>query len=569
MTTALAPASRTAVTDYARAVLAGEIIAGELVRKQCARHLNDLETGGARGLRFSESKAAWAIEFFPRLCRHYKGEWAGKPIQLEPWQMFIIGSIFGWLRADGNRRFRTAYVEIPRKNGKSTLAAGLGILLAFFDGEAGAEVYSAATKRDQAKIVWGDARQMVRRSPTIRKKVRILAANLSDPGTASKFEPLGADANNLDGLNAHGKIIDELHAHKTRDVWDVLETSSGSRRQPLTLAITTAGFDRHSVCWEQRDYAVRILENVIADDSVFAYIATIDEGDDWRDPAAWAKANPNLNVSVKFDYLETECKKAQESPGKQNAFKRLHLDIWTEAAVRWLDLDVYDRNVDEPAPPDVLKTRPCYAGLDLSNTQDLTALELYFPDPAGEGGDWLHWYFVPEDNIRRRAERDRVPYDVWAQQGYITATPGNVVDYGHIRQTLLDLVLEGYQIQEIGYDPWNALSLILDLQEDGFTCIPVIQRFTTLTTPTKEYERLLIAGRFRLGRNPVHRWAASNVTIDTDAAENIKPSKKKSRERIDPISASIAALDRTIRHEAAPGDGIYIPGLDDDEEEQT
>jgi phage terminase large subunit-like protein len=562
----MAPASsRTSVTDYARGVVAGAIIAGAYVRRACQRHLDDLRQAEDRGLVFDVGAATWAIDFFPRLCRHSKGEWAGQPLELEPWQKFVIGSIFGWKKlSDGTRRFRLAYVEIPRKNGKSTLAAGIGLLLAFFDNEAGAEVYSAATKRDQAIIVWLDAKRMAQHSPTIRQTVRILSLNLSDPSTDSKFEPLGADANNLDGLNAHGKIIDELHAHKTRAVWDVLETSSGSRRQPLTLAITTAGFDRHSICWEQHDYGVRLLEGILEDDSTFVYIATVDEGDDWRDPRAWAKANPNLDVSLKLDFLESECKKAQESPGKQNAFKRLHLNIWTEQSVRWLDIDVYDRNNSEPAPPAVLKQRQAYAGIDLSNTQDLTALELYFPDGEG-GGDWLHWYFCPEDNIRKRADRDRVPYDRWRDEGYLIPTPGNVIDYGFIRQVLLDLVLEGYQIAEIGYDPWNAISLVLDLQEDGFTCVPVLQRYTTLSIPSKELERLLIAGRFRIGHNPINRWAASNVTIETDAAENIKPSKRKSTERIDPIMAMIFALDRQLRHENPGEPGLYVLGADEEE----
>jgi phage terminase large subunit-like protein len=536
------------VTSYADDVVTGRVVAGRLVRLAAERHLRDLDHGAERGLRFDEESAQWAIDFFPNLCKHSKGEWAGKPLELAPWQAFIIGSIFGWKRVDDDRRrFRVAYAELPRKNGKSTIAAGVGNLLAFFDDEPGAEVYAAATKRDQAKIVWGDARLMVMASPNIRKRVRVLTGNLNDPHTGSKFEPLGADADSMDGLNIHGAVIDELHAHKTRAMWDVIQTASGSRRQPLTFCITTAGFDRHSVCWEQHDYGIKVLENVFEDDTFFSFIASIDDGDDWTDPAVWSKANPNLGVSIKPEFLERLCAKAQQVPAEQNAFLRLHLDVWTEQATRWLDMAVWDENCEEPADVDELKQRSCYAGLDLSSNTDLTALELYFPDGA-DGGDWLHYYFVPEDNMRRRAERDRVPFEVWARDGFITATPGNVVDYDFIRTKLNELVDEGFNIREVAYDPWNATQLVTDLQADGFTCVPIRQGFASLSAPTKELEKMLLARALRIGRNPVTRWAASNVTVEADSAGNIKPSKAKSTERIDPIVAMVQAVDRATRN---------------------
>ena len=541
------------------AVLAGSVVAGHLVRQACERHMRDLESG--EGIYFDADEAQKAIRFFGFL-NHSKGEWAGTPLHLEPWEEFIVGSLFGWVREDGSRRFRVAYVEVPRKNGKSLLAAGVALLLAFFDDEGGAEVYAAATKRDQAKIVWLDARAMVLASPHLRKRITVpktekAVGSMFVESTRSKFEPLGADADSTDGLNVHGVIVDELHAHKTRSMWDVLQTATGARRQPLTFAITTAGYDRHSVCWEQHHYGEQLLARIFEDDTFFAYIATLDPGDDWADPGVWAKANPNFGVSVKPDDLARKAEKAKQVPAEQNAFLRLHLNVWTEQATRWLDMDVWDENAfatDDEGEPivvdrEALKGRPCYAGADLSTTTDLTAVELYFPDEGGEGGEWLHFYFVPEDNLRRRAERDRVPYDVWREQGHIIATPGNVVDYEYIRELLNSLVEEGFDIREFAYDPWNATGLVTGLMADGFTCIPVRQGFASLSAPTKEFEKLLLARSMRHGGHPVTRWAASNVVVEQDPAGNMKPSKKLATERIDPIVAMIMAVDRASRHE--------------------
>lgn len=578
-------------TQYAVDVAGGKIIAGKYVRLACERHLSDLDGGHERGLWFDVAAASRAVGFFGFL-KHSKGEWAGRPLTLRPWQAFIIGCLFGWMREYGQcasceawavldplgrqitcgnpdcvalpsapaktawvRRFRTAYEEIARKNGKSTLAAGVGLLLAFFDDEPGAEVYAAATKRDQAKIVWGEAARMVKASVALNKRITLLTSNMHVLTRAQKFEPLGADNDSTDGLNIHGAIVDELHAHKTRSMVDVLETATGARRQPLINYITTAGYDRHSVCWEKHDYGVKVLEGVFEDDSYFAFIAALDIDDDWTDPANLAKANPNLGVSVKLDDLMMKCDRAKQVPGQQNAFRRLHGNVWTEQAERWLDIAVYDENTDEP-DPDELKGRPGYAGLDLSSTTDLTALEIYFPDEAGEGGAWLSFYFVPAENIRRRAERDGVPYDVWRDQGFIVPTEGNVVDYDFLREKLNSLVDDGYEIQEVAYDPWNATQLVTNLMSDGFTCVPIRQGFASLAAPTKEFEKLLLARRFRMGKNPVTRWAASNVAVEQDAAGNLKPSKKKSTERIDPMVAKIMALDRATRHEDE-GDSKY------------
>lgn len=562
--------TRSPVTAYAEEVTAGRVLCNKLVRQAAERHLRDLETGHLRGLYFDEQAADLALAFFGFL-RHYKGKWAGQPLILEPWQQFIVGSIFGWKGADdGLRRFRNAYIEIPRKNGKSLLAAGIGLLLAFFDGEGGAEVYAAATKRDQAKIVWGDAKMMVAASTALRNRITSLTNNLNNPRTASKFEPLGADGDSMDGLNIHGAIVDELHAHKQRRIWDVIATATGARSQPLIFAITTAGFDRLTVCWEQHHYCEQVLGQIVDDDTLFAYIATIDEGDDWTDPETWRKANPNYGVSVNIDDLQRKCDRAKAIPGEVNAFLRLHLDVWTEQATRWLPMDAWDECAGPLTHEEMraeLAGRECWAGADLSNRIDLTCITLWFP---GEDGsvDVLTFPFVPEDRIFERSQRDRVPYDHWRDQGFITATEGSAIDQAFIRDFVNDLAAE-FQIREVGFDPFTATQFAIQLGQDGLTCVPIRQGFLTLTEPTKELERLVVTRKIRHGGHPVLRWAASNVAVSTDPAGNIKPDKAHSTERIDPIASLVNAGARAlvyIQQEVNDWHGIYIPGMFDEQD---
>jgi phage terminase large subunit-like protein len=359
------------VTGYARAVTERRTVSNRLVRLACARHLDDLGSDGSRGLHFHPQAAQHAIDFFGFL-RHSKGEWAGQTFTLAPWQAFVVGSLFGWQRMDGLRRFRTAYCAVPRKNGKSTLSAGIGLYLLVADGEQGAEIYSAATTRDQARIVFDEAKRMVGSSPAL-KRVSVLINNLNVEASASRFMPLSADASSMDGLNVHGAIIDELHAHRTRHVVDVLETATGARRQPLLFEITTAGYDRHSICFEHHDYAIKLLEGVLQDDSWFAYIASADENDDWTNQKVWRKANPSFGISVKADDLARKAEKAIALPGAQNAFRRMHLNEWTEQAERWIDIGAWDA-CDGQVNLEHLRGRTCFGGLDLSTTTDVTAL---------------------------------------------------------------------------------------------------------------------------------------------------------------------------------------------------
>ena len=363
--------------------------------------------------------------------------------------------------------------------------------------------------------------------------------------------PLSSDASSMDGLNVHGAIIDELHAHRTRHVVDVLDTATGARRQPLLFEITTAGYDRHSICFEHHDYSIKVLQGIVRDDAWFAFIAAADENDDWTDPAVWRKANPNFGLSVKQDDLARKAEKAIALPGAQNAFRRMHLNEWTEQAERWIDLAAWDACAGAVSL-ELLRGRPCFGGLDLSTATDVTALAWVFP-PHHDDDLWrvLSRYFVPAEHLRKRAERDRVPYDLWAAEGFIEATPGNVVDYGAIEQRILtDSAL--FQVKDIAYDPWNATHIALRLQDEGATMVEFRQGFRSMSAPTRELEKLIVSKKLAHGANPVTRWMAANVAVAQDPAGNLKPAKDKSTERIDGIVALIMALGRAMLPQEAP-----------------
>jgi phage terminase large subunit-like protein len=544
------------ISGYARRIVSGKIPACSFIKLACERHLSDLAKYRASSKRskyyFDKDLARKAIDFYP-LLKHSKGEWAGQPFELSDFQQFCEGSLEGWRRRkDGLRRFRNAYIEIPRKNGKTTWAAGRAIKHAFGDKEPGAEVYVAATKRDQAKLAWEEAKRMVQSTPTLKKRVTVLrgVSNLNIAEKSQKLEPLGADADTLDGLNIHAAVIDEVHAHKNRAMVDVLETATGARRQPMLFYITTAGYDRNSVCWELHDYSIKVLQGVVDDDTWFAYIATIDEGDDWKDPKVWAKANPNLGVSVKVDDLRLKCDKAKELPAAQNAFRQKHLDEWTEQSVRWFSLHLWD-SCEDPREERELDGESCFAGLDLAITRDISALVLAFPDDGAF--DTVARFWIPEENMRDRVRRDRVPYDVWVDQGWMVTTPGDVTDYAFIRQEINKLAKQ-YQVQALAYDPWNATQLAIQLQDDGANMIEFRQGYVSMNEPCKQLERLITSGKIRHGGNPVLRWMASNVTVKPDPQQNIKIDKADSqRNRVDGIVALTMAIGCWLRQEEIEG----------------
>ena len=437
---------------------------------------------------FSAEAANRTINFFERVLVHIDGEWAGKPFLLMDWQRSMLERLFGTLNEDGTRQYRTCYCEIPRKNGKSETAAGIALYLLFADGEEGAQVYGAAGDRDQASIVYRVAAEMVRRSPVLAKRAKVLDSvkRVVVPQSASFYRAIPADAAGSHGFNASGVIVDEVHVQPNRDLIDVLNTSTGARRQPLTFHITTAGYDQHSICWELHDYALKVKSGVIEDPTFLPVVYCAEETDDWTAPATWHKANPSLGVTVKTDYLEREAKRAQETPAYENTFRRLHLNQWTRQETRWLPLEKWDAcagAVDAPS----LKGQRCWAGLDLASTEDITALVLAFPDEGG-GYDVLPFFWIPEDTIEKRSRRDRVPYDVWARQGLVYTTPGNACDYAFIRARLNELA-EQFDIVDIGLDPWNARQLGGELMEDGFEIVDFRQGYASMSAPTKELLR--------------------------------------------------------------------------------
>ncbi len=556
---------------YIRDVVGGKIVVCKWVRLCVERHLRDLDDvkcGRRTDIRFDRKAAGRVIDFF-KFLRHFKGEWAGEMFVLQPWQQFILWVVFGWkIKVEGFwvRRFRTVYLEEGRKNGKSTMLAGVGLYLFLADDEPGAEIFTVATKRDQAIIVHNAATNMVKASPSLRKKITVYKNNLSIALTNSKYEPLGADANTMDGLNPHAVIIDELHAHKSGEVWDIMETATGARRQPLQFAITTAGYDRESICWEQHEYVEKILKGVIEDDSYFGIIFTLDEGDEWDDEKCWIKANPNLGVSVKLDKMRNDCKKAQELPSRQNTFKRKHLNLWTANETKWLDSVLWDRCGAKKLNRYDLEGRKCYGGLDLASSIATASFALVFPpEKEGERFKFLFRFWIPEDNMVERCKRDRVPYDVWCDQGWMTATPGNVIDYAHIIYAIQEDA-EFFDLAEIAYDPWGSTKIMQDLQGLGFEdpienkhaarrLIRFRQGYGSLSGPSKEFEKMILSGQFEHEGNPVMRWMIDNVIIKMDPSGNIKPDKSKSRLMIDGVVAGVMALARGL--EGHGGRSVY------------
>jgi phage terminase large subunit-like protein len=509
-----------------------------------------MSEGAGAGFYFDQRAAEMAIRFFERVIVHTKGDFAGKPFELQPWQRDqIIAPLFGWKRPDGSRRYRRAYMELPRKSGKSTIASGVALLLLLADNEAGAEIYSAAADREQARIVFEQAKAFVEQSPILSREVAVYRNYLKAKRGGGEYKAISADAMTKHGYNASGIVFDELHSQPNRELWDVLTTSMGARRQPLLLAITTAGFDRTSICWEQHEHATRVLADPAFDTEYFAYIAAAPETADWTDPAVWRLANPNLGITVAESYIAAECKRAQSSPAFANTFKRLYLNIWTSVESRWLN--EFDWRKCGAELPD-LRGRKCYGGLDLASTIDIAALVLVFPPiTAGEPVWLLPSFWIPADNMRARELRDRVPYGAWQQAGHLRATAGNVIDYSQIEADIIALAAT-YQIEEIAYDKWNASAIVQRLAAADLKMIEMGQGFASMTAPTKELERLILSAGVGHGGQPVLAWMAANCMTEQDAAGNIKPSKARSRQKIDGIVAAIMGIDRITRHTSAP-----------------
>ncbi|MCP4616632.1 MAG: terminase large subunit [Bradyrhizobium sp.] len=521
---------------------------GELERQAYDRHAADLRGGKERGLYFDDRASQRAIGFIETYCRHSKGEWSGKQFILEGWQRFLVGSLFGWHRADGTRRFRLCYIQLARKNGKTQLLAAIGLYLLVADSEPGSEVYSAATKRDQAKIMFDEAAKMVRGSPSLASRLEVVGGrpqsrsnNICCVRLNSKFEPLSSDRDSQDGLNIHGALIDELHRHRDGEMFDVLETGTGARRQPIIAAITTPGTGQSGICHEQRVHSGQVLDGTVQDDAYLAYVCEPDDGADWADEASWEQGNPNIDVSVKRDQLREKCKRAQGSPARQNMFRRLHCGQWTEQVDRWLDMDRWSA-CGGAIDPATLRGRACYGGLDLASTTDLAAFVLDFPPTADGPHVLLAWCWCPEDNLDERTRNEETLFRQWIASGDLEATDGNVINYAVIRETINDAARQ-FDLRQIGYDPWNATQLATQLQdEDGLDLVKMRQGVGGMSGPCKEFEKLVRSGELAHGDHPVMRWCANNIGMYTDGNDNIKPSRTNSGGRIDLIVAGVMAV---------------------------
>ena len=507
---------------------------------------------------YDEAKANRAVMFIENLC-HTKGKWAGKRFWLFPWQEQIVRDIFGIVKEDGNRQFRTAYVEIGKKNGKSELAAAIALYLLFADNEPSAEVYGAAADRQQASIVFDVANQMVKMSPALMKRSKIMAAGkrIVNYSNAGFYQVLSAEVGTKHGLNVSGLVLDEVHAQPNRKLYDVLTKGSGdAREQPLFFLITTAGTDRESICYELHSKALDILEGRKIDYTFYPVVYGLTDEDDWHDEANWYKANPSLGHTIKIERVREAYREAMDNPAEENVFKQLRLNMWVASLTRFIPEHIYELG-NQPIDMEALKGRDCYGGLDLSSTGDITAFVLMFP-PRDENEKYimLPFFWIPEDTIPIRVRRASVPYDVWHQQGYLMATDGNVIHYGFIEKFIEDLGKQ-YHILEIAFDRWGATQMTQDLEDMGFTVVPFGQGFKDMSPPTKEFYKLLMEGNIIHGGNPIMSWMAGNVVVERDPAENIKPTKAKSPEKIDGIVAAIMALDRCIRNANSKLTSIY------------
>lgn len=544
--------------------MAGEILACRWVQRACQRQLDDLARfkGKASPYRFNPKLTdKVGRSFLPadNLCAfierlpHVKGPLAGDSIRLEPWQAFILTTVFGWVKPDGTRRFRRSYIEVPRGNAKSTLSSAVGLYMLTADREGGAEVYSLATTRDQARIVFGDAQMMARRSSGFRSRfdVNVGAHNIHVLASGSKFEALSAEGSTLDGLNIHFGCVDELHAHKTRTVYDVVETGTGKRDNSLLWVITTAGSNRSGICYEVRTFVSKVLENVVADDTQFGIIYGLDDGDDWTSEDALIKANPNWGISVRPEVLGPLQAKAMQLPSAVNNFKTKHLNEWVNADTAWMDMRAWDACADAGLDLDTFAGQPCWVGLDLASKTDIAALILLFAHPEITDAFVVFGkYYLPEDTVSSSANSQ---YSGWMRTGRLTVTPGNVIDFSWIEADLIDFASR-FEIQSVAFDPFQATQLSTRMMAEGLPMIEVRPTVLNFSEPMKTLEALVLQRKLAHDGDPVLGWMASNVVAHLDAKDNIYPRKERAENKIDGIVALIMALSRAIK----PGDSVVL-----------
>jgi phage terminase large subunit-like protein len=528
--------------QWALDVVNGEEMACSYIILACQRYFNDLENAQAKGIEFSIDSALHVIEFFQLFIKHSKGDFAGLDFILEPWQEFQLWNLFGMLRRDVHgvrRRFRTSYTEIPRKNGKTTLAAGISLYTAFADGEMVAENYFAATKKDQARIGFDEAQRMVKQSPALKRHMKVQSNSIFDKKTQSKIMPLSSDVNSLDALNIHCGIIDELHAHKTDEIVNVLRTSTGSRKQPLIYEITTAGQNEQSVCYDHRQYTIDVLNQKLEDDSWFGMIFTLDDGDDWKDPAVWKKANPNLGVSKKAYYMEEQVKEAINRETYQNTVKRLDFNIWGGVTARWLPENIWIKRKAKISQEDLLAHFECTAGLDIASTRDFNSLGLCWWNETDYHLSARVW--CPKAMVDDRVKRQNVGFETWVNKGWIKAVPGNIMDSTTIGQDVITYCID-YAVISMAYDRALGYSgLIQSVVAAGIETHPQSQAITDMSEPSKMLEKMLVGDLAGTDGSPVLDWMLGNVHLYTDPNGNIKLNKGKSQDKIDgPVSIVMA-----------------------------
>ena len=503
---------------------------------------------------FDEAKAQRAVEFI-RCLKHTKGRWRGQAFDLLPWQETIIRDVFGTVKEDGFRQYNTAYVEIPKKNGKSELAAGVALYMTCGDNEWGAEVYGCASDRQQASIVFDVAVDMVEQCPALKRRIKPVMSvkRLVYKPTNSFYQVLSAEAYTKHGLNVHAVIFDELHSQPNRELFDVMTKGSGdARTQPLFFLITTAGTDRHSVCFEQHQKAEDILCGRKVDPTFYPVIYGAADDADWTSEEVWYRANPSLGHTIDIGKVRNACLSARDNPAEENIFRQLRLNQWVKQSTRWMQMEKWDACAF-PVDEGELLGRECYGGLDLSSSIDITAFVLVFPPRDDtEKYVFLPYFWIPEENMVRRVRRDHVPYDVWEKQGFLETTEGDVIHYGFIESFIEDLG-KRFHIKEIAFDRWGAVQMVQNLEGLGFTVVPFGQGFKDMSPPTKRLMELVLERNVAHGGHPVLRWMMDNIFVRTDPAGNIKPDKEKSTEKIDGAVAAVMALDRAVRNGGSTG----------------
>ena len=532
------------VEGYVQDVLSGKRVAGKSERSAVERYLRDKATALDKGFYLDSEAGSKAVNFIQKL-KHTKGRWAGQYLDLEPWQIFIVYQIFAWKKADGTRRFRYAYVQVARKNGKTALAAGIALYMLYAEQEPRAEVYSVATVKDQAKLCFNDSVAIVKNT-TLSQRMRVFRDSILYEPRGSYFKPLSSDDGVHDGYSPYCVIVDEYHAHKDNGMMDVMRSGIGARTQPLIFIITTAGFNKNYPCYAYMNNAKNVMAGIVEDDSLFSIIFEMDPEDDWTDPAVWPKANPNLGVSVDYEYIAGEVKDAQNRPEAVRNVKTKNLNMWVDAETTWILDEVWQQCADDITIKDLIGC-PCWGGLDLSNNSDITAYVLAFK--VGDKVALLPKFWIPEDKLQEKITKVNVSFAEWVQMGYISTTPGNVTDYDYVEQDILQLNQE-YDVTSSAYDRWNSSQTIIHLQDEGLELSPFGQGYGSMSAPSKEFEKLALQGKIIHFNNPVLRWMLASTTISTDPAGNIKPDKRKSSQKIDGIVASIMAIGEMMTYMA-------------------